>query len=138
MTHFPLRRCLAVKSVYPAHLLSMRIRRISLRGAIRHYVFATETEIVLRAHILYRRKDVRFFGRDRRRIRHRLRRVIKMERPRTYDLYLGHRRRPTAMAKVYPKLSPDGQQIREVKLVLLTELNVEENPPAYCLSGNCA
>lgn len=40
--------------------LSMRIRRISLLAAIRHYVFATEIEMVLRARTLYRRKDVGF------------------------------------------------------------------------------
>lgn len=76
--------------------------------------------MVLRAHpISEKRRSI--FGRDRRRIRHRLfARVIKMKRPRTWDLYLGHRRRQT-MTKVYRTFAGWTNKVE-------TELNVEENP----------
>lgn len=109
----------------------MRIHRISLCGAIRHYVFAagdrdgftsppytgekTFSEGIVAA-------SVTAF----------LHRVIKMKRPRTYDLYLGYRRQPT-MTKVYRELSPGGQQQIRGEAGAFDEIERREGPslPAY-------
>lgn len=118
MTHFPLRRCFIVKSVYPAHLRSqcgyVEFHYAAQFGII--CVHRGERVRFMGAHTLHReRRYSGFRDRSSRRIRHRIF-APRHKNGTTADLRFVsrlHRRRPTAMTKVYPEFLPGEQQIRD-------------------------